>query len=213
MARTRTILQSEFPYHISARCINRQWFDIPIDEVWDLTSDYLYLLHHGFEFRIHSFVLMSNHYHLIATTPRANVDEGMEHFQREVSRQISKLAGRINQTWGGPYDPCVVDSYSYYLNAYKYVYRNPIMAGLSETCEDYQYSSLSGLVGQRRLSFPVQEDTLLFDPELNSKTLIWLNTAKDEDATAVGQALRKAKFRFEKCRNNNRPIREDNFIF
>ncbi len=213
MGRQLTIRQTEFPYHISARCINRQWFDVPIDEVWGITSDLLYFLHHGFTFKIHAYVLMSNHYHLIATTPEANIDKGMNYFQREVSRQITKSAGRINQTWGGPYDPCIVDSYSYFMNAYKYVYRNPVKAGLAASCEDYKYSTLNGLVGQQHLIVPVEEDTLLFDPQFNVATLKWLNQANEEDSQAVAKALTKPKFRFEKCTNTNKSIRPENFVF
>ena len=41
MPRAKTILQNEYPYSISARCINKEWFSLPIDFVWDVFSEEL----------------------------------------------------------------------------------------------------------------------------------------------------------------------------
>src|ERR1700722_12532057 len=88
------------PYHISARCLNREWFQLPMNTVWSIMEDYLYLVAHVFDLRIHSFVLMSNHFHLLATAPRGNLSEVLLYFMRETSREITRRTYRINQTWG-----------------------------------------------------------------------------------------------------------------
>ena len=40
-------------------------------------------------FRVHSFVLMSNHYHLLLETPQANLSEGMGWLQNAFNRRIN----------------------------------------------------------------------------------------------------------------------------
>jgi REP element-mobilizing transposase RayT len=213
MPRKPTILQSQFPYHIRARCINRQWFDVPTEQVWELAGNYLYFLHHAYSFRIHAFTLMDNHFHGIFSTPEANLDRGMNYFQREMSREISARSGRINQTFGGPYKWSILDSYNYYLNAYKYVYRNPVEAGLSENCEQYPFSTLNGLLGQQRLIIPVEEDTILFEPDFSPSALAWLNRGNKQDFEEVRRALKKPYFRFSKIPGKGTPVRTDNFVY
>ncbi len=184
-----------------------------MEEMWELCSDYLSLLHHGFSFRIHAFVLMSNHYHLIVSTPLSNLPEGMNHFQREVSRYISRASGRINQTWGRPYYPCLLDSNHYFFNAYKYLYRNPVEAGLATSVETYRYSTLFRLLGFGPLSFPLEFDTLLFNPNLDLEHLAWLNTGSSDDFIEVGKALARKKFHFQKTNHSRKYVRPADFVF
>ncbi len=203
---------SEFiPYHITARCINKQWFDLPLNHVWEILSEYLFFIHHAFGFRIHSFVLMNNHFHLIASTPHANLSEVMNYFMRESSKQIGLASGRINQIYGGPYFWSQLKSNIYYGHAYKYVYRNPVEGGLSLKVEDYPYSTLHALVGKTKTIIPLVEDTLLF-PNAEDQ-LKWLNeNYKSLDFKSdVKNALRKREFHFAKDKYRNPHILETGF--
>jgi putative transposase len=198
MARKKTILQSVFPYHITARCINQEWFELDLELVWSIFGDYLTILKYEFNFEIISFVLLNNHFHMLVKTPDANLSEGMNYFMREVSREISYKSGRINQTFGGPYHWCLLDSYRYFLNSYKYVYRNPVEAGLATTCESYSYSSLSRLLGFRRINFPIETDTILLNPDFQIEALHWLNNGMSDLHQHVAFALKKRVFRYRK---------------
>lgn len=213
MARRKVIVQGHFPYFVTARCINREWFKIPLPEVWEIMSNYLYFVSFAFGFRIHGFVLMSNHFHLIVSTPLLNLSPGMNYFMREVSKTITARAGRINQTFGGPYYPCVLATNSYYFNAYKYLYRNPVRAGLVDRCENWPYSTLRGLLGQESLLIPVVDDTILFDESDDFSALKWLNHAHLEDEKETAWGLKRAEFRFRRHRISHKPVRSDDFIF
>lgn len=197
MPRAHTILQSEFPYSVGARCINREWFRIPMKTVWEIMCSHLFFMHHGFGVRIHSFVLMSNHFHLLLTTPNANLSEAMQYFMRNTSRELTRAGNRINQSYGGRYFRCLIEEDHYYLHAYKYFYRNPVVAGLCENVEDYPFSTLSGLLGTNHLLIPLVEDRqLLTDPKA---TLQWLNTPSNaENWVAVGNSLKRKIFYFPK---------------
>jgi putative transposase len=174
MARKIVTLQSEFPYHVTARCINKQWFDIPMDDVWDVMERYLYLSQKMYDLRFHSFVLMPNHFHMMVTTPAANISRAMQFFMGQTSQEITRISGRINQTYGSRHHKSLITNWHHYQNVYKYVYRNPVKGGLSRKVEDYKYSTLHSLFGMETSIIPLVEDTLLF--EGTNQTMDWLNT-------------------------------------
>lgn len=190
------------PYHISARSINREWF-LSIGEVWSVMEDYLCFLTHAFNVKIYAFVLMNNHYHLIANFPDNNMSQAMLYFMRETSKRISKTADRINQTYGSRYFKSGLKTYHYYLHAYKYIYRNPIDARLELFVQNYRYSTLNGLLGLSHLYIPIIEDSLLFD-HIN-ETLNWLNQKpKLDHKAAIQKALKKPFFEIPRDRKTRK---------
>ena len=185
------------PFHISARCLNRAWFDIPIEEVWIIYENYLHFIHHSFKIEILSFVLMGNHFHSLLRAPEANLSSAMNYFMRETSREIGRRAGRINQTYGTRFSRTLISTNHHFLCAYKYVYRNPIEAGLCVKVEEYPFSSLGSLLGLRKSIIPLVEDLTLFSDF--EGTLKWLNTPRDQASReAVRRALRRNVFEFAK---------------
>ncbi len=205
MPRARTILQSEFPYNISARCINREWFHLPMDTVWNIFCEQLAETCQKYELKIHSFVLMSNHFHLIASTPQANISQCMWHFMRSTSFRLTRSGNRINETFAGRHYKCILHEPNYYLNAYKYNYRNPIAAGVCERAEGYPYSTLRVVTGLAPSRFPMAEDTtFICDP---FGTLNWINTTPDKKRIdAVKFGLKHQYFKSKKCPINKKLV-------
>jgi len=197
---------SEFPYHVTARCINREWFCIPLNEVWGIMEDYLHFIVHSYGVKIHGFVLMNNHFHLLISAPQNNLSEAMNYFMRETSRALSREVGRINQTYGNRYYRSLIKSHHYYLHAYKYLYRNPVEAGLIQKPELYPYSTLPGLLGLQPLRIPLTEDPTLFDSI--ESTLEWLNLQPDEkDRESIRQALKRGVFEIPRERGTSKAHR------
>ena len=193
-----------FPYHVSARCLNREWFEIPLSDVWCIFEDYLCFIHHNFGIEILSFVLMANHFHLILKAPNSNLSAAMNYFMRETSRQILQASGRINHIYGGRFSRSLITSNHYFMCAYKYVYRNPVEAKFCGRVEDYRFSTLAGLLGARKLSIPLSEDLTLFSDV--EGTLSWLNTAREKPIyEAVRKAIKKSAFEFGKNKKTGKP--------
>ncbi len=193
------------PYHISARCHNREWFQLPLACVWSIMGDYLYLTSSLYGLRLHSFVLMSNHFHLLLTAPNGNLSEALLYFMRETSREITRSSGRINQTYGIRNHKTRIGDYLYFMNSYKYVYQNPVRAGICKNAEDYPYSSLHGLCGLSRLSIPLVEDTILFSPEFDESALKWINTPPEPSLQEeMRLALRRGNMEFKTSRKTGR---------
>ncbi len=96
-------------------------------------SEQLTFIQHAFGVKIIAFVLMNNHFHLIIQTPRSNLSKAMEWFMRETSRTLTRLGNRENQTFGQRFFRSMMTKPNYFLNAYKYLYHNPVKARI---CED-----------------------------------------------------------------------------
>ncbi len=201
MPRKPHLDSSEYPFLVGGRCINRDWFALPMDEVWSIMSDHLYFLNVGFQVKIHVFVLMSNHFHLIVSTPLANLSKAMAYFMCETSRWLTFKSGRINQCWGGRFGRTLLDRNIHFLNTYKYIYRNPVKAKICDQVEQYPYSSLFGLLGQAPIFFPVEPDATLFD-DCPKECLKWLNRQPpSEHEDAIKLALSRRKFKLPKIKN------------
>ncbi|MCR9204496.1 MAG: transposase [Halobacteriovoraceae bacterium] len=142
MPRKHLIRTSEFPYHIVSRSRNKDWYDLPMDLMWEISMDSFVSTLQKFPAKVHAFVLMSNHYHLLVSTPDANIDKFMFEFNRSFSDKVRAYSKRINQIFGGRYRWSLVKDYRYLSTVYRYIYRNPIDAGLVEQVEEYSYSTL-----------------------------------------------------------------------
>lgn len=205
MPKSKIIRSSEFPYHVSARSNNKEWFGLSPEKLWSIFSEYLYLVHKLYDTEIHCFVMMSNHFHLIVRTPQANIDTVMQYFMRETSRVIAYETGRINHVYGGAYKSSLITDYSYYFNAYKYVLRNPVKAKICKRAEEYRFSTLHGQLGMSHLLIPVVGND---EFETNTEEfLAWVNTAPVEEETeAIRKALRRREFKIPTSQKTKKKV-------
>lgn len=211
MPRAKAVLQSEFPYNITARCINKEWFQLPMNTVWKIFCEELLKTHKDHCLEIHSFVLMSNHFHLIATTPLSDISKCMHQFMGRSSRRLTREGNRINQTFAGRHYKCILQHQNYFLNAYKYNYRNPVTAGLVQRVENYPFSTLHENFENSDFQFPISK-AYLFSSN-RTEILEWLNLTPDsEKFEAVRQGLKHQFFKSKKCLKNNRVLIEDSDI-
>jgi REP element-mobilizing transposase RayT len=96
-------------------------------------------------FRIHAYVLMSNHYHLLLETPQANLTAGMGWFQNAYTRRINTRHRLWGHLFGGRYKAIVVEPGNAYWAILDYIHLNPVRAGVlagKEGMESYAWSSL-----------------------------------------------------------------------
>ena len=100
--------------------------------------------------RIHAWVLMSNHYHLLIETPEANLVAGMKWLQNAYTRRFNlrhKLWGRL---FGDRYKSVLVEGGGYYYQTLlDYIHLNPVRAGIvrpsaGRSVLDYSWSSVAG---------------------------------------------------------------------
>ncbi len=206
MPRPLVIPSDIHPFHITGRCLNRDWFKVPLASVWPAMEDQLFLAHAEFGLRIHAFVLMPNHFHLLASTPRANLSTIMAYFMGQTAREITRLAGRINQTYGARHHKSMIASHHYYMSAYKYLYRNPVRANLCRHAEEYTYSTLAGICGVMPLRIPIENDLILFNPKFDQSALSWINQPplSETDDDLIRKALRRKIYQYTRDKNSKK---------
>lgn len=134
-----------------------------------------------------SFVLMSNHYHMLLYTPNGNLDRFMYEFNKRFALKIQKEAGVINQIFGGRYKWSLIQSREYLSNCYRYVYQNPVRAGLCFRCEEYPFSTLQFINAGSIFPIPIH-DKFGFKDDF---VLSWLNeNIGERELTALKKDFR-----------------------
>lgn len=203
MPRKPLIRTSEYPYHVMSRTNNHEWFQISMMDCWKVFEKYLYIVETDFRLQVIAFVLMSNHFHLLAFTPEANLDEIMHYLLREVSKTLGIRSGRKNHAFGRPYKWTVIDTPTYLACAYKYIYRNPIGSGQVQCVENYPYSTYYFLENNHHLKFKIHDDFSGWSENLIPKDMIkrreWLNTSYEaREGLKIKHALKRRVFHFPK---------------
>jgi putative transposase len=213
MPRKALIRSKRFPYHVFNRVNNREWFPLNMNLVWRLFSEECFRITSLTDAQIHSFVLMSNHYHMLISTPGPDLGLIMQEFGRSVTKTFNLETGRSGHLFGGRYKWTLVDNPIYYSHVYKYVYRNPVRAELVGQVEDYQFSTLNGLLGQSHLPFPLYVPGdgagCGLIPETAADQLLWLNKPfKKEHEEAIRLGLRRLQFELPRLDPYDRMMQE-----
>jgi putative transposase len=95
-----------------------------------------------YDCRIHAYVLMCNHVHLLAT-PAENGGIGrlMQGLGRSYVPFFNLLMDRTGTLWEGRFKSCLVDSDAYLLRCYRYIELNPVRAGITAEPGAFRWSS------------------------------------------------------------------------
>lgn len=208
MPRKHVIKSSVFPYHICARSNNQDWFSLPLEETIDIFAQVTSRTQEQYKFRFELFTLMSNHFHMIISTPNENISEGMRYFMTESSRGIARASNRINRIFGQRYHWTIIRDPAHYAVVYKYVARNPVAAYLVHRVEEWPFSSLAASNNKMKNLVAVNPEFLsTLSPLVNSG---WLNTPYDlATQELISLALRRSEFISPRERNSREPINFD----
>jgi putative transposase len=141
MARQPRFVLPGQPQHVIQRGNNRQ-------AIFSDAADrrrYLVMLEEALqlcESRLHAYVLMSNHVHLLITPDTATaISQTMQSLGRRYVGYFNHRHGRTGTLWEGRYRATLVDSERYLLTCSRYIELNPVRAGLVKSPEDYPWSS------------------------------------------------------------------------
>ena len=93
---------------------------------------------------IHGFVLMTNHYHLVATPPdKRQLGAAMKLLNVKYVQYFNRKNDRIGTLLNGRFNGIGLHDSTYWLNCLRYVELNPVVAGMVERPELYRWSSYS----------------------------------------------------------------------
>ena len=141
MPRRRRFQPPGTPHHVIQRGVNRvDIFRSEADYECFLTILRAATIKH--ETDVHTYVLMTNHVHLVLTPNMENgLSETMKTVEETYVRYFNRRYKRTGGLYEGRYRSLVIDSDRYLLTCMRYVELNPVRAGLVTKPEDYCWSS------------------------------------------------------------------------
>jgi REP element-mobilizing transposase RayT len=106
--------------------------------------------HQRFGVEIHSYCLMTNHYHLLVKTPDANLGRVMRHINGVYTQRHNRMKKTDGSLFRGRYKAICVEEDSYQLQLSRYIHRNPLEAKMVTNLETYPWSSYGFYVGKSK---------------------------------------------------------------
>ena len=94
-----------------------------------------------FDVDIFAYVLMPNHYHLLARTNRANLKKAMQWFGTAYTRRFNNRNLKKGHLFQGRYKSILIQNDAYLMQLSCYIHRNPLRAGIISRLIDYKWSS------------------------------------------------------------------------
>lgn len=163
--------------HITGKSSLSQW---PVENqrvAWRIFCKVIRELRKEGHLTIRAFVLMKNHYHLIVDYDDQRDQTLLEWFHELLNLHFFHY--NLSAPGIGPRPQVVIlDNLAAYRNTYKYVYRNPVEAGIVFKAEDYAFSTLRYVLGHGRKPFPCEDNmNIIQDPYRVTK---WVNAAWGE---------------------------------
>ncbi|NML47692.1 transposase [Ramlibacter sp. G-1-2-2] len=147
MARLPRLTVPGQPHHIIQRGNNRQ-------AIFETRADYELLLELLDEnarkqhVALHAYVLMSNHFHLLATPETAEgIPQMMQAVGRRYVRTYNNRHQRTGTLWEGRYRSTLIQADRYLLACMAYIDLNPVRAGMVSDPAQYPWSSHQHYIG------------------------------------------------------------------
>ena len=100
--------------------------------------------------RLHAFVVMTNHEHLFVETPEPNLAAGMQYLNGSYTGWFNRRHRRHGHLFQGRYGGHLIEQEGHYLEVSRYIHLNPVRAGMVDRAEDWAWSSYPGYRWARR---------------------------------------------------------------
>ena len=133
-------------YHVTSRGDDRE--DIYINNsdrlmFLDILSDVC----ERFNWIIHAYCLMGNHYHLLVETPNGNLSKGMRQLNGVYTQRFNHRHDRVGHVFQGRYKAILVEKEGYFLELIRYIVLNPVRAGMVSSAKSWPWSSYRATAG------------------------------------------------------------------
>ena len=171
MPRRARISIPGIPWHIIQRGNNRSAC-FYADEDYQFYLDHLKEQSEKHCCKIHAYVLMTNHVHLLLTPEKENsVAQLMKNLGQRYVQYINRTYRRSGTLWEGRFRSCLAQSEDYVLACYRYIELNPVRADMVNHPREYPWSSyrFNGEGKKSDLLTPHEEYLRLDRQELNRR--------------------------------------------
>ncbi len=169
MARQLRIQYSGAYYHVTGRGNERR-------DIFKDNNDYLMFLEklsdslEVYNVSLLGYVCMTNHYHLLVTTPEGNLSSFMRHFNIAYTSSFNRRHNRSGHLYQGRYKAYLVDADTYLKELSRYIHLNPVRtkahAGMETErritiLKGFSHSSFAGYTNTKKRDAFVHYQTVL----------------------------------------------------
>ncbi len=134
-------------YHVTSRGDRRE--EIYADDTDRLTwLGILAQCCERFNWAIHAWCQMPNHYHLVIETAEPNLSAGMRHLNGVFTQRVNRRHGHVGHVFQGRFKAILVERDSYLLEVARYVVLNPVRAGMVRHTRQWKWSSYHATIGK-----------------------------------------------------------------
>jgi putative transposase len=152
MGRAARVRAADVVYHVTTRGVRRL-------EVFEAAVDYakfermLGRVVGQRDWLIHAYCQMPNHYHLLLSTPNADISEGLCWLNGVYARWFNARHGYSGHVFEARFHSVLVRSNVHLLNLACYIPLNPVRATLCGAAGDWRWSSYLATIGQKKTSW------------------------------------------------------------
>lgn len=132
-------------YHITSRGDRREaiYRDIEDRQQW---LEVLSQVCERFNWVIHGYCQMTNHYHLLTETVDGNLSRGMRQLNGFYTQKLNRRHNESGHLFQGRYKAILVQKDSHLLELTRYVVLNPVRAKMVMEPEDWVWSSYNAMI-------------------------------------------------------------------
>ena len=136
----RLAFQDSF-YHVFNRGANKQ-------QIFFRKEDYQFFLkklqglYKKYDHSVLAYCLMPNHFHISLRTRKSPLAKIMSSLMTSYAMYTNRTYSRVGPLFQNRYKSILIESDVYFLHVSKYIYYNPVEAGLIKDPMAYEYSSL-----------------------------------------------------------------------
>jgi REP element-mobilizing transposase RayT len=156
-------LRLQFPgavYHVTSRGTRRGpiYHDARDYHIW---QNLLGETAARYNFAIHAFCQMPNHFHMLVETADGNLSQGMRHLNSRYAQRFNYRYRSCGPVLQGRFHSILIEHQSQLLEVARYVVLNPVRARLVRAEAEWMWSSHSYLIGHRPPPFWLSSTWLL----------------------------------------------------
>ena len=134
-------------YHVVARGNERRRVFADEKDRWrfvELLADWV----GRFDLRLHGYVLMDNHYHLLVETPQANLSQAMQWLGVSYTTGFNRRHGRVGHLFQGRFQAMILEAETAGVEVSRYLHLNPVRVGRLGLSKTAQRRAALGMTGK-----------------------------------------------------------------
>ena len=120
-----------------------------------------------YPFMIHSYCLMTTHFHMLVTTMKDEIWKIMKYLMQNYAMYFNRKYGTKGHVFDSRYVSCIIEDGIYFLEVSRYIHLNPVRACMVRNPLDYEFISSGArnfiiIIGKTRNDFKIKREVEKF---------------------------------------------------